>query len=375
MLRCLFVEPFNGGSHRQFLEGLVRHTRCDWTVLDLPGREWRKRMRQGAEELARQLERVPGRFDLVVASDMLDLATFLALTRRRLGGTPAMVYFHENQVTYPRLRGTKFNSWFGQVNYRSALCADVAAFNSGFHREDFLGALRVLVREPNNWLDAEGIDAIEAKSRVLPLGLELDWIGEGERRETLPRTVIWNHRWEFDKAPELFERVMRRLAEEGVPFALIVAGEPGDNPSPAMWRLREALGERIVHFGFAPDREAYARLLRQADIVVSTTRHEFFGIGMVEALAAGCIPCAPRRYAYPEVVPADYHWLLWQSEEELVGLLRRLLTGPLPAREPLREAAHRFAWERVAPAWQAALEEIAAVGRSPGRGTVHKMEG
>lgn len=374
MLRGLFVEPFNGGSHRLFLEGLVRHTPFAWTVLALPGREWRKRMRQGAEELAGHLEQVPGCFDVVVASDMLDLATFLALTRRRLGGTPVMAYFHENQVTYPRLRGTKFNSWFGQINYRSALCADVVAFNSAFHREDFLGALRVLLREPNNWLSADGIAAIEEKSRVLPLGLELDWIGQGERQETLPRTVIWNHRWEFDKAPELFDRVMRRLAEEGVPFELIIAGEPGDNPSPAMWRLREALGERVVHFGYAESRDAYAALLRRADIVVSTTRHEFFGIGMVEALAAGCIPCAPRRYAYPELLPGELHWLLWRDEGELVALLRRLLTGPLPEREPLRAAARRFTWERVGAAWQEAIEQLAAMGSSPVRDPLPKME-
>lgn len=374
MLRGLFVEPFNGGSHRLFLEGLVRHTPFAWTVLALPGREWRKRMRQGAEELAGHLEQVPGCFDVVVASDMLDLATFLALTRRRLGGTPVMAYFHENQVTYPRLRGTKFNSWFGQINYRSALCADVVAFNSAFHREDFLGALRVLLREPNNWLSADGIAAIEEKSRVLPLGLELDWIGQGERQETLPRTVIWNHRWEFDKAPELFDRVMRRLAEEGVPFELIIAGEPGDNPSPAMWRLREALGERVVHFGYAESRDAYAALLRRADIVVSTTRHEFFGIGMVEALAAGCIPCAPRRYAYPELLPGELHWLLWRDEGELLALLRRLLTGPLPEREPLRAAARRFTWERVGAAWQEAIEQLAAMGSSPVRDPLPKME-
>ncbi|GIW16861.1 MAG: hypothetical protein KatS3mg064_0018 [Tepidiforma sp.] len=108
---------------------------------------------------------------MVVATDMVDLAEFLALTRRRLGGTPAMVYFHENQVTYPRLRGTKFNSWFGQINYRSALAADAAAFNSEFHRADLLGAFRQLEREPNNWLTAEGIAAIAAKSLVLPVGV------------------------------------------------------------------------------------------------------------------------------------------------------------------------------------------------------------
>jgi len=363
-MRGLILQPFDGGSHRAFLTGLLQHTRLDWEVLALPAGGWRRRMRRGAEELARQFERVGGTFDVVVATDMVDLGEFLALTRRRLGGTPAMVYFHENQVTYPRLRGTKFNSWFGQINYRSALAADAAAFNSEFHRADLLGAFRQLEREPNNWLTAEGIAAIAAKSLVLPVGVELDWL-EGPEVRGEPRTLLWNHRWEFDKAPELFERAVRRLAEEGVPFQLIIAGEPGENPSPAMWRIRETLADRMLHFGFAASREEYARLLRMADIAVSTTRHEFFGIGMVEAMAAGCIPCAPRRYAYPELVPAEHHDLLWEDEAGLMARLRALLTGPLPPREPFRAAARRFGWERVGPMWQAALEALAA-GAVPG---------
>lgn len=365
MLRGLFLQPFDGGSHRAFLEGLVRHTSCSWTVLRLPAGEWRKRMRRGAEELAAQFAGVTGAFDFVVATDMADLAEFLALTRRRLGGVPAMVYFHENQVTYPRLRGTKFNSWFGQVNYRSALAADVVAFNSAFHRADLLGAFEQLAEEPNNWLTREGIAAIRAKSIVLPVGVELDWIGAGDERGDGPRRLLWNHRWEFDKSPELFARAVRRLADEGLPFRLIIAGEPGDNPSPAMWRLREELGERVEHFGFAASREAYGALLRRADIAVSTTRHEFFGIGMVEAMAAGCIPCAPCRYSYPELVPPEHHDLLWADEGGLLATLRRLLTEPLPPREPFRAAARRFAWERIGPAWQVALEALAADGIPP----------
>lgn len=365
MLRGLFLQPFDGGSHRAFLEGLLRHTRFDWTVLALPPGEWRKRMRRGAEELAAKLDGAPGSFDFLVATDMLDLAAFLALTRRRLGGVPAMVYFHENQVTYPRLRGTKFNSWFGQINYASALAADAAVFNSAFHRDDLVGAFRQLEREPNNWLTAAGIDAIAAKSAVLPLGLDFAHIDGPEERDGGPPVLLWNHRWEFDKAPELFERALRRLADEGLAFRVIIAGEPGDNPSPAMWRLREALGERVLHFGYAEDRAAYGRLLRRADIAVSTTRHEFFGIGMAEAMAAGCIPCAPRRYAYPELVPPEWHGLLWEDEAGLMARLRALLTGPLPPREPFRAAARRFAWPEVGPRWQRALEELAA-GRFPG---------
>lgn len=370
MARGLFVEPFYGGSHRAFLDGLVAHGGHEIELLTLPEGEWRRRMRRGAQELAARAGEARGAFDFLVVSDMLDLPAFLALTRPRFERVPVMAYFHENQFTFPRLRGTKFNSWFGQVNYLTAVAADVVAFNSEFHRDDFLGALRTLAGQPNNWLLAEAIDGIAARSVVLPVGVELDWLWklQRQRRAVGPRTIVWNHRWEFDKAPELFARVVCGLAEEGVPFRVAIAGEAGDNPSEAMWRARDALGERVTHFGFAGSREAYGELLWGSDIVISTTRHEFFGVGMVEAMAAGCIPIAPRRYNYPALVPPEMHErLLFDSEADLRTKLRELLTGPLPARERLQLAAARFGWEVVGPYWQEALAALAR-GRHGARG-------
>ena len=127
-----------------------------------------------------------------------------------------------------------------------------------------------------------------------------------------------------------------------------------------MWRVRDALGERVVHFGFAESREAYGRLLWQCDIVMSTTRHEFFGVGMVEAMAAGCVPIAPRRYNYPALVPEELHGrLLYETEGELRDRLRELLMGPLPRREALQASAARFGWEWGGPRWAEALGALA----------------
>ncbi|HMO53373.1 MAG TPA: DUF3524 domain-containing protein [Tepidiformaceae bacterium] len=361
MARGLFVEPFYGGSHKAFLDGLIRHSAHDIEVLSLPEGEWRRRMRRGAQELATRARDMNGEFDFIVVSDMLDLSVFLALTRPRFAATPVMAYFHENQFTYPRIRGTKFNSWFGQVNYLTALVADRVAFNSEFHRNDFIGALRTLDAQPNNWLASENIAEVEGKAGVLPVGVELEWLDElGPREAHEAPVLLWNHRWEFDKAPEMFERGLVRLAGESVPFEVIIAGEPGDNPSDAMRRLRDVLGPRVRHFGYAESREAYGRLLWQSDIVVSTTRHEFFGVGMVEAMYAGCIPCAPNRYNYPALVPAQLHGqCLFDDEREFVEKLRALIAGPWPERGAVRAAAARYAWPAVIGLWDRAFEELA----------------
>jgi glycosyltransferase involved in cell wall biosynthesis len=368
MARVLLIEPFYGGSHRAFADGLQAHSRHEIVLLTLPAGEWRQRMRRGAQELAKLSDELPGAFDGIVATDMVDLAVFLTLTRPRFTSTPVMAYFHENQFTYPRLRGTKLNSWFGQINYLSALAADVVAFNSEFHLGDFVGALRALSRQPNNWLTPEAIDEIAARSVVLPVGVELRWLDSHrlDRAPGLPPLILWNHRWEFDKGPEVFARAITTLAEQGAHFRLALAGDPGINPHPALVELRDRLADRVSESGFVADRAAYARLLWESDIVVSTARHEFFGVGMVEALYCGCFPVVAARYNYPALVPKALHAVcLFESEVALVELLRGALADRRE-RPELRASAERFAWERVIGAWDEALERLAG---GPGRGS------
>lgn len=371
MVRVLFVEPFYGGSHKAFLDGLVRHSKHEFELLTLPEGEWRRRMRRGAQELAARARESQGDFDLLVATDMLDLSVFLALTRPRFADVPALLYFHESQFTYPRIRGTKLNSWFGQINYLSACAADSVAFNSEFHRQEFLGALRTLAGQPNNWLVEAEIGHIEATSEVLPVGVDFTWIDEAmpvPPVTTESPLVLWNSRWEFDKAPDMFARAMLTLADEGVPFRLALCGDPGVNPHPAMADLAEKLGSRVVQFGLAKDRRRYAELLHESRIVVSTARHEFFGIGMVEAMYAGCLPIAPAGLNYPSLVPEELHdRCLYRSEAELVTMLRRELREQEPVPTSVCDAAARYAWPLVASAWDARLE--AANSSANSRGT------
>jgi glycosyltransferase involved in cell wall biosynthesis len=242
------------------------------------------------------------------------------------------------------------------------------AFNSPFHRWDFLEALRALSEQPNNWLDPAGIDRIAVRAEVVPVGVDFSWLDalrpdqQGAREQHRPPLLLWNHRWEFDKAPEMFARVVRRLAGEGVSFRLALAGEPGVNPSPALTALARDLGERVIHAGHATrdDYGRYGRLLWSADVVASTTRHEFFGVGMVEALYCGCFPVAPNRFNYPALVPELLQGrCLYDDEAGFERLLKRALEQRDPREDALRASAIRFSWSNVAPLWDAFLARLA----------------
>ena len=87
---------------------------------------------------------------------------------------------------------------------------------------------------------------------------------------------------------------------------------------------RKKLAHKTLHFGYVESREEYIKLLCKADIIVSTARHEFYGISVIEAVRAGCYPLLPARLSYPELFPAEYLY----GDGELFSRLKLLLGYP-----------------------------------------------
>ena len=165
-LRILAIEPYYGGSHRAFLDGLAAASRHDWTVVGLPARKWKWRMRGAALHVARQLDQP---FDVLFATDFLDLATLVGLAPQRLAGVPKAVYFHENQLTYPVLHESERDYQFAFTNITTCLAADRVLFNSQFHRESLsegFGYVSVLRIGRGFQKDLEILDGRDAISGI-----------------------------------------------------------------------------------------------------------------------------------------------------------------------------------------------------------------
>ena len=381
--RVLLVEPYDTGSHAAWLRGLRDHSRHDVRLLSLPGRFWKWRMHGGALTLARRL-REQGREapDVVLASDMLDLAAFLSLARPALGEAVPALYMHENQLAYPspearpdwdasrRRRAARRDEHYPFLNLSSALCAHRVFWNSAHNRDSFLEALPGFLGCFPDYRELGAPAAVAARSEVLPLGLDLASLEQAraERRSGPPR-IVWNHRWEHDKDPAAFFRAVRALAEMDLEFELVVLGERFGREPPAFSAAREVLGSKILRWGYAESRAEYAAWLWQGDIVVSTALHEFFGAALCEAVACGCLPLAPRRLSYPELFPASLHGaLLYDDETDLVRRLAALLRDPQvataaleasPTKRAAREAVWRFDWSRIAPRYDDRLADLA----------------
>jgi glycosyltransferase involved in cell wall biosynthesis len=277
-----------------------------------------------------------GQSDVLLAGGMLSLAELVGALPQ-LARIPRIVYFHENQLSYPVPRGEAPDVHFGFTNLSTALAADRIVFNSRFHREEFLGGIAGFLKPMPDHRPAGLADELRPKCSVVHPGIDCDEL-ERQRHERegagRPATILWNHRWEFDKQPEVFFRALKELAAEGLPFRVHVVGENFQVKPKPFLDARLALGARIATFGHLARREDYIRVLWDSDIVCSTAIQEFFGIAVMEAVFCGARPLLPRRLVYPELYPAG---CLYGDDEEFTVALQRLVADGTP---PLDDPGH-----------------------------------
>ena len=360
-MHILALEPYYGGSHRAFLDGWRRHSRHAWSLLTLPAHHWKWRMHHAAWSLAREAINLAHPPDLLFASSMLDLPGFLGMAPATLHGLPRILYFHENQFTYPHQPGERPDYTYGFIQLKSASIADAAWFNSAFHRDDVLEhAAAWLQRMPQPRLPGL-LEAARSKAAVQPPGIEPPPPLSPSFSPSPSPHILWAARWEYDKDPGTFFHALFRLQDQGVPFRVSVLGESFSRSPPEFEEARTRLADRVVHWGWQHTRDDFLNVLCDADIVVSTARQEFFGIAVMEAVAAGCAPCVPNRLAYPEWFDPDanpefFHDGTVDGLVDRLGALIRLVAAGDPV--DARACAEPFLWPRRAAELDAAAERL-----------------
>ncbi len=360
-MKILILEPYLTDSHTQWVNGLVEHLPHEVQALTMKAQFWKWRMHGAAVTLARQSDQLSWTPDIVIASDMLDLNVFIALQRHRLRACRFLLYFHENQLTYPissfdRDAAHKWDNHYAFINYANALAADQVIFNSHYHRQVFLEALpRFLKRYPDETKELQ-VPPLWDKSVVIQPGFDGHKLDKHRIRTSNHRPIIlWNHRWEYDKNPESFFEVLVRLAVEGSAFDLVVLGAQYER-SPAIFEEAEVrLADHLLAFGYVPEQEYY-QWLWKADIVVSTSHQDFFGISVVEAMYCHCFPMLPDRLAFPEHIPEGLRpQCLYKDDQDLYRKLQDLIAdwdARPSAVDTLRRKVEQYTFPRLAPLYE-----------------------
>ncbi len=324
-------------------------------------------MHGGAVTLARQFSALP-RPKVILCSDMMDLTTFLALTRKWSYDIPIVLYFHENQISYPwsaNDRDLKMNRdrHYGFINYASAMAANQIWFNSEYHRTRFLTDLETFLRHYPDHREFKSVESLREKSHVVYPGLDLQFFDSfkiKKKTRTGPPIILWNHRWEYDKNPDEFFSVLCQLDSHGFDFQLVMLGENFSSKPSSFHMAFESLADKILYQGFVPDRKEYARWLVQSDILPVTSVQEFFGISVVEAIYCGCYPLLPRRLTYPELLAHQaYDHYFYADQPDLFKRMGNLLNHPDPlgAINNLPKSMLRFDWQNIISLYDNKIDE------------------
>ncbi len=355
-MKITLLEPFFSGSHQQWAEGLQKYSDHKIEILSLPGRHWKWRMHGGAVELAKQFNEKKETPDLILGTSMLDLTTFMGLTQERSAGIPMAIYFHENQLTYPwspqdRDKKKKRDNHYSFINYTSALAADQVFFNSEYHKTSFLNALPKFLNQFPDKKGKENVQLIRDKSSVLHLGMDLERFNEfrdSDKEKQSEATILWNHRWEYDKNPEEFFETLFSMKEKDIEFKLIVLGEQNDVNPPIFDEAKERLKEEILSWGYAESFEEYARWLWRADIQLVTSIQDFFGGSVVEAMFCDCFSLLPNRLAYPEHLPDELDREFLYEEGELEARLETAIKSVMGLRKvDYQSIVKKYDWREL----------------------------
>ncbi len=367
MAKILLLSAYDAASHRCWRQQLAaQFPEHQWTQLSLPARYFSWRIRGNSLSWAFSQQQLSQHYDLVIATSMVDLSALRGFIPS-LGQIPTLVYFHENQFAYPASQ-QQFSSIEPQmVNLYTALCADKVVFNSSFNRDSFLQGVQRLLKKLPDQVPTGLVERLTERSDVLAVPLvrteaapdqatevHCDW-----RVSTAPvLKIAWAARWEYDKGPDRLLAIVEALEARGLDYRLCLLGQQFRQVPAAFQPLQRDYSHRLVQFGFVESSLDYQGWLSSADVILSTAIHEFQGLAVLEAIAAGCVPLLPAREVYPELVATEYLYpsCLQDIGAEAAGAAEQLCRyhQQLPALPDIG----RYGWAQLRPRYRQHIESL-----------------
>ncbi|XP_060785231.1 glycosyltransferase-like domain-containing protein 1 isoform X3 [Neoarius graeffei] len=356
-MSVLLVEAFYGGSHKQLMD-LLQEGIDDCVVYTLPAKKWHWRARTAALHF---MQAIPSSqsyslvADAVLFNSAFNMDSFLSSISSFLKTMPDHRPKGLEQLIRPKCRVLYFPIRFPDVTRflpehklllrQAQPQRNISSQDSRKYPETAAASSTTSRTEKEQRSES---DAEELEHRLVS-----KWSSDPERGMPRPLHIVWPHRWEHDKDPELFFQTLLKLRERELSFEVSVLGETFTEVPGIFSEAKEQLARHIRHWGFMPSKEDYLRTLCQADVVVSTAKHEFFGVAMLEAVHCGCYPLCPKALVYPEIFPGSY---LYSTPEQLFKRLQGFCKHPHLARQHVLQVnTGRFSWDALGQEYRSLL--------------------
>jgi glycosyltransferase involved in cell wall biosynthesis len=211
------------------------------------------------------------------------------------------VIFNYHNVTPPELWGSNIGrEWLQRSVEGSGLVhyADLCIVDSPFNKQDLVDRL---IYDPD-------------RIHVLPLAVELEEFTPGEEDPRLVRrlklqdhkVLLFVGRMAGNKRIDLLIEALARIKERIPNTKLLLVGD--DRGNPAFPYVVAAARSRAVELNVEPDViwtgrvDSVAPYFRLADVYVTASLHEGFGVPLIEAMATGIPVVASRSGAMPWVL-------------------------------------------------------------------------
>ncbi|RXM98649.1 Glycosyltransferase-like domain-containing protein 1 [Acipenser ruthenus] len=325
---------------------------------------------------------------VLFTSSVLNLAELAAL-RPDLATLKKILYFHENQLVYPVRKNQERDFQYGYNQVLSCLVADVVVFNSAFNMESFLTTIGTFMKLIPDYRPKDLEKIIRPKCQVLyfPINFpdvkrfftddkhsyfsEKTVVEEARNPErclsenensTLVKRLTKNS--DSDQEPGSCKKISatcqevplnppgtpqelnrKEESESTVPYHEEDKEQPTFDPcgkTDIFTEARKDLDACVSHWGYISSKEEYFKALCEADVVVSTAKHEFFGVAMLEAVHCGCYPLCPNALVYPEIFAAEY---LYSTPEQLFKRLQNFCKRPdLVRKHHAKVDTDQFSW-------------------------------
>ncbi len=343
----LILDSFFTGSHRYWGEQLKKRLPFNVQLLTLSGKHWKWRMEGGAYELAQKFKNLSQRPKIIIATDMVNIPLFYAFANISKDEIPCILYFHENQFAYPinnldTQKTNKRDNHYSFINLTSALFSNHLVFNSEFNRTSFFhGSAELINQLPKNTLN-QNIKNLE--SCVIYPGIERA-TSFNRNNDSVP-TLLWNHRWEHDKNPDLFIEGLEFLQRKSISFKLIILGK-GTEKKEVKSFFKKHFPNELIHCGFVETRKKYTDLISEATHIPVTSKHDFFGLSVAEAMSNGCFAILPNHQAYPEhLLENEQSGIVYNFPNGYFNTLERSITN-----QSQPKVNENFFFEQVIKKW------------------------